>query len=73
MGTKKFEYRLYNEFWRKRIEGKGFDQIRLTLGYPQKQNLKRTIVKPWLGYEIKTITHEHFGDEPVKVFAIRVN
>ncbi|EJN8536843.1 ASCH domain-containing protein, partial [Escherichia coli] len=25
------------------------------------------------GYEIKTITHTHFGDKPVKVFAIKVN
>ncbi|MCP3582304.1 hypothetical protein NLN00_23805, partial [Escherichia coli] len=25
------------------------------------------------GYEIKTITHPHFGDKPVKVFAIKVN
>ncbi|HHU1479257.1 TPA: ASCH domain-containing protein, partial [Escherichia coli] len=25
------------------------------------------------GYEIKTITHPHFGENPVKVFAIKVN
>lgn len=28
---------------------------------------------PYNGYEIKTITHPHFGDKPVKVFAIKVN
>lgn len=25
------------------------------------------------GYEVKVITHPHFGPEPVKVFAIKVN
>ncbi|MEG2042853.1 MAG: hypothetical protein RR068_17305, partial [Hafnia sp.] len=25
------------------------------------------------GYEIKVITHPHFGPKPVKVFAIKVN
>lgn len=28
---------------------------------------------PYDGYEIKTITHPHFGDKPVKLFAIKVN
>ncbi|EOG1758466.1 hypothetical protein ACK3QM_000584, partial [Salmonella enterica] len=28
---------------------------------------------PYDGYEIKTITHPHFGDKLVKVFAIKVN
>lgn len=28
---------------------------------------------PYDGYEIKMITHPHFGPEPVKVFAIKVN
>ncbi|ENN4178965.1 ASCH domain-containing protein, partial [Salmonella enterica subsp. enterica serovar Typhimurium] len=28
---------------------------------------------PYGGYEVKTITHPHFGDEPVKVYAIKVN
>lgn len=25
------------------------------------------------GYEVKVITHPHFGPDPVKVFAIKVN
>ncbi|EMR6360648.1 hypothetical protein WJV46_003844 [Escherichia coli] len=29
--------------------------------------------KIYNGYEIKTITHPHFGDKPVKVYAIKVN
>ena len=27
----------------------------------------------WRGYTIKTITHPHFGEGPVQVFAIKVN
>ena len=71
-GTKTEEYRLYNDYWRKRIEGKAFDHITVTLGYPKKADTKRRIVRPWRGYEIKTIQHPEFGDKPVQVFAIRV-
>jgi hypothetical protein len=69
---KKEEYRLYNDFWRKRIEGKTFDNIILTLGYPKASEHEKFLKFPWRGYEIKTITHPHFGDKPVKVFAIKL-
>lgn len=29
-------------------------------------------MRPWRGYEEQTIQHEHFGIEPVNVFAIHV-
>lgn len=69
-GEKTEEYRLYTDYWRKRLEGKDYDAIRLTLGYPKKDDTARILFKKWLGYTIKTITHKHFGDKPVKVFAI---
>ena len=72
-GEKKVEYRLCNAYWRKRIEGKVFDNIMLTSGYPKKDDKWRRITRPWLGYKIETITHPQFGDEPVKVFAINVS
>ena len=72
-GKKLFEYRLYNDYWRKRIEGKDFDEIVLTLGYPKKTDMSRRITRPWKGYIFPTITHKQFGDKPVKVFAIIVN
>jgi len=64
------EYRLYNEYWRKRIEGKTFDTLVITLGYPSGDDESRIIRRKWEGYIVKTITHPHFGNEPVKVFAI---
>lgn len=72
-GTKPEEYRLCTPYWRKRLEGRVYDSIALTLGYPPAGDAARRLVRPWRGYTVKTITHPHFGAEPVEVFAIRVN
>lgn len=72
-GTKIFEYRLVTEHWRKRIEGKEFDEVHIKLGYPKAGNRSRTLIRPWRGCERQTITHPHFGPDPVEVFAVRVN
>ncbi len=72
-GTKKLELRLANDYWDKRIRGKQFDKIVLTLGYPKRDDKSRRIERPWLGYEIIRTRHKQFGDGPVLVFAIRVN
>lgn len=71
-GTKPEEFRLYNEFWRKRIEGKTFDRIVLTWGYPKSDDMERRIFRKWNGYRVTTITHPHFGNVPTEVFAIDV-
>lgn len=68
-GTKPEEYRLCSPYWRKRIEGKTFDRLVLTRGYAP---LCGQLDLPWRGYKIKTITHPHFGPDPVTVFAIDV-
>lgn len=67
---KLFEYRLYNEYWEKRLIGREYDRLIITLGYPKKGDMDRTLIFPYNGYEIQTITHPHFGDAPVKVFAL---
>jgi ASC-1-like (ASCH) protein len=72
-GTKPREFRLCTPFWRKRLEGKTFDRVVLTKGYPPAADQSRRLVLPWRGYEVHTITHEHFGPEPVEVFAINVD
>lgn len=72
-GSKPFEYRLDTPYWRTRLEHREYDQIVLCLGYPAKDDAERRLVRPWCGYELQTITHKHFGMEPVRVFAIRVN
>lgn len=72
-GEKKFEYRILNEYWRKRLVDRDYDRLIITRGYPRKDDADRRIDIPYDGYEIKVITHPHFGPEPVKVFAIKVN
>jgi hypothetical protein len=72
-GKKLEEYRLCTPYWTKRLEGKAYERIMLTLGYPSASDHKRRIVKPWAGFACRAITHPHFGALPVKVFAIDVS
>ncbi|HGY5183054.1 TPA: ASCH domain-containing protein [Citrobacter braakii] len=67
------EYRLVNAYWSKRLFGRDYDRLVITRGYPRKDDASRRIDVPYDGFEIKTITHPHFGREPVKVYAIKVN
>lgn len=71
-GTKELEYRLRTPNWRKRLEGRVYDQIALAKGYPKKSDTSRKIYCEWNGYQILTIQHKHFGSDPVEVFAINV-
>jgi hypothetical protein len=72
-GSKQEEYRLCTPYWRRRLEGKAFTHIVLTKGYPPSDAVGRRLVRPWRGYRVTTLQHEHFGPQPVEVFAIRVN
>ncbi len=71
-GSKTEEYRLCTPYWRKRLRYRRFDLVVLTLGYPARDDHARRLVRPWQGYTIKTITHPHFGPDPVRVYAINV-
>ena len=71
-GTKPEEFRLRTPFWRKRLEGRNFERVVLTLGYPAASDTSRRLVLPWRGMRLTTITHPHFGLEPVEVYAINV-
>lgn len=72
-GEKREEYRLATPYWARRLEGRQFDGIVLKKGYPKRGDSARTLARPWAGLSIKTITHPHFGQSPVQVFAITVN
>ncbi|WP_454740911.1 ASCH domain-containing protein [Citrobacter freundii] len=72
-GKKTEEYRLVNPYWGRRIHGKDYDRLIITRGYPKRDDMSKRIDIPYDGYEIKVITHPHFGPEPIKVFAIKVN
>ena len=71
-GTKPEEYRLDNDYWRKRLIGKNFDRVIVTLGYPRRDDTERRIVFPWNGYTMKTITSEEWDNQPQIVFAIKL-
>lgn len=72
-GTKSHEYRLANEYWTKRLLGRVYDRVIITKGYPRKDDAAKRIVSPWRGVSLEKIKHEHFGPEPVTVFAIPVS
>ena len=70
-GVKKEEYREIKPYWEKRLD-KQYDTIMITLGYPEQRNETNSIAFPWRGYEIKTITHPLFGNNPTEVYAIKL-
>lgn len=72
-GTKLEEYRLVNAYWIKRLYARQYDRLILTRGYPRKDDEDRRINLKYRGFEVKTITHPHFGPEPVQVFAIKID
>lgn len=71
-GVKPFEYRLRTPYWTKRLVGRTYTHVCVTYGYPAADNAERRLVVPWQGYEEQVLQHEHFGPEPVEVFAIRI-
>ena len=71
-GDKIEEYRLVNDYWKKRLVGRHYDSLILTKGYPRKDDSARIMEFEYRRPTIKTITHPHFGDDPVEVFAIPV-
>jgi len=68
--SKPEEFRLDNDFWNKRITGKEFKKVCITLGYPKKDDVDKRVVREWKGYVKKEITHKHFDNKPEMVFAI---
>ena len=69
-GDKLEEYRLDNQYWRKRLEGKSYNRIIYCSGYPKRGDDSKRIIFPYVGWHRETIKHPHFGDKPVNVFAI---
>jgi hypothetical protein len=72
-GEKIEEYRLRTDYWAKRLEGRDYDRIILTLGYPRADDMSRRIERPWRGYVLKQISHPHFGYDLIEVYAIDVS
>lgn len=72
-GTKTEEFRLVNPYWTKRLDGRTYDEIVLTKGYPSKRAHERRLRRPWRGYVLRTINHRFFGPGLHLVYAIQVN
>lgn len=72
-GSKVEEFREQNAYWAKRLEGKVYDRVVITAGYPKADDTSRRLDLPWRGYRKITITHPHFGNKPLDVYAIRVS
>ncbi len=72
-GIKREEFRLMTLYWVRRLHGRQYDAIHLTLGYPARDDHARHLHRSWRGFTVKTITHPHFGPDPVKVFSIDVS
>lgn len=71
-GTKTEEYRLITPYWQKRLEGRTYDKIVLTLGYPKADDTSKRIERPWKGFKRIKILHPHFGPKEVDVYAIKL-
>jgi len=72
-GEKREEFRLRTPYWRRRLERmQPGDMLVLTLGYPDRSDANKRLTLPWRGMRETTITHPHFGPDPVEVFAIDV-
>lgn len=74
-GTKLHEFRERKPSWAKRLEGRTYRHVVMTRGYPKgggEEGVTR-LTRVWRGYDLRTIQHEHFGADPVAVFAIDVS
>jgi hypothetical protein len=59
-----------NDYWTKRLVGRDYQTIYITLGYPPAGDLDRTLSFEWNGCRKTKLTHSHFGPDEVEVFAI---
>jgi len=74
-GAKTEEFRLVNDYWRKRLLGREYRRVVMTRGYPKGGGIEgeTRLTRRWRGYDLRHITHPHFGDDPVMVYAIDVS
>lgn len=71
-GLKPFEFRLDNEYWRKRLVGRKYRNLIICRGYPKKDDAEKRYVQEYKGYEMQTIVHKKFDNKPERVFSIKI-
>lgn len=69
------EFRLITDYWRTRLQGRSYRHVVLLRGYPKGGGVEgeTRLTREWRGFTNETLTHEHFGPDPVRVFAIDVS
>lgn len=72
-GVKSRELRLFNDFWKKRLVGRDYDEVHLCLGYPKKGDDDKVLKRKFGGCELVSIVHQEFGADEVVVFSIDVS
>ncbi len=72
-GIKNEEYRLVNDYWRKRLVGREYDEIHLCLGYPKAGDEFRMIKRKWAGFTVGMVMSSEYGGMPVNCFKIDVS
>jgi hypothetical protein len=66
---------LQTPFWIKRLAGRTYRHVVMTRGYPKDGGVEgeTRLTRVWRGFDRRTIQHDHFGADPVAVFAIDVS
>lgn len=72
-GYKKEVYRATNNHWHNRIHGRHYDMLAISSGNRNGRGDDRRIFIPYEGFEIKEVSDPRLDNEPVRMFAIRVN
>lgn len=74
-GEKREEYRLVTSYWIKRLLNRTYDRVVLTRSYPKGGGIEGVtrLTRQYRGEVIRTISHPHFGPDPVEVYAIDVS
>lgn len=72
-GVKRREYRLATPYWEKRLVWRSYAEVEIWCGYPPASDTSKLLRFVWRGCYRETITHPHFGAEPVEVFSIDVS
>ena len=75
-GEKTEEYRLHTGYWVKRLvempsgKKREFGHVVIYNGF--KSGAENRLSFPWRGWHLKGVTHPHFGEDEVTVFAIKL-
>lgn len=69
-GAKGEEFRLCTPYWQKRIAAQSYEFVEIRMGYPAKHEDEKHMMFRWKGWKRIKITHPHFGDSEVEVYAV---